>query len=111
MKDKMQTKIIFILLTLIAFLVAIFQRNKIKDLNKEITKAEITISSIQKNTELNIIDLQKRNQELKNNEIIYKEQKDILQAEVDKISKINSNDCINQPINIDIVRMLQKSGI
>lgn len=106
----MKSKIILLLLSILGIVMVFIhsQRIKIKYLSDTNELLERQIESISKQNEINISDLQKRNEELKtkNDEIIelYKITENISKSSGEK-------DCINSPINDDIKLMLQQANI
>lgn len=104
----MKNKIIISLIALLCLTLLAHQKSKIKYLkeNNQLLQLQIQLNQIkyQQNTQ----DLQNRNEELtlRNQEL--KELYEITQ----NISKqANQDDCINQPINANIVKLLKKANI
>lgn len=106
----MKSKITLILLSILGILITFIysQRIKLKFLSETNGLLESQIKSISKQNEINLLDLQKRNEELKtkNDEIneLYRITENISKSSGEK-------DCINAPINDNIKLLLQQANI
>ncbi len=113
----MKFKIIAILIIICLVLCILNLKTKLKYESENNRLYQSQLNSISKRNEINLKDLQKRNEELKSRN----EELKLYIQEADNISKtygekynkkeINKQDCINSHINNDIIKLLQKAGI
>ncbi|MDD2839789.1 MAG: hypothetical protein PHY80_01515 [Rickettsiales bacterium] len=99
----MKNKIIYTLTLSLLFLYIFHLISQLKTIKRELKTKEDQINLIFKKNQNFIDDLKNRNEELKiRNEELKELQK--------QLENINDN-CLNKPINSDIVKLLQKAGI
>lgn len=99
----MKNKIIYVLVLLLLFLYIFHLFTQLKTANKDIKNKEQQLSLIFEKNRIYISDLKNRNEELKirNDEL----------KEYQRQIENTNDDCLNNPINSDIIKLLQKAGI
>ena len=102
----MRTKIITILEILIIIIIILYKEKL--ELKKENTELYKNLENINKSNIINIKDFKNKTEEL----IIRNEElKSLLHITETLSNSYNNKDCINQPINNDIIKLLKKNNI
>ncbi len=99
----MKNKLISLLILLLFFLYIFHLNEKLKTLNKDLKIKDNQLNSIFEKNHIYMMDLKNRNEELK----IRNEELKEYQRQLENVD----DDCLNRPINSNIVRLLQKAGM
>lgn len=102
----MNIKLIFTIVILSLLLSFSIYRSNI--INKQKKELENKVSIMNKQQEEFKADLLKYNEEIANKE---KEKNDFAKKLKELSSKKNSNDCLNQPIDVDVLKLFYEAGM